>query len=100
MPSHQEEPDCQRTPRAQTRLEVISVASTVVLVKAEMGQALRVAAALRRIRGVSMAHAVTGPHDVIAVAEAKTIEALGQFVVSKIQRTRGVKDTLTCLVVG
>lgn len=79
---------------------VRNMAGAVVLMKAEMGQAIRVAAALRKIRGVTKAHAITGPYDVIAMAEGKTVEALGKFVVSKIQRTRGVKDTLSCLVVG
>lgn len=79
---------------------VVGVASAVVLVKAEMGQAVKVAAALRRVRGVRRAHAITGPYDVIVMADAKTAEELGQFVVAKIQRARGVKDTLTCLVVG
>lgn len=76
------------------------MASAVVLVKAEMGSATQVAAAMRKISGVSRAQAVTGPYDVIAMAEGKTVEELGEFVISKIQQTKGVKDTLTCLVVG
>jgi DNA-binding Lrp family transcriptional regulator len=76
------------------------VASAVVLVKADMGSAVQVASALRKIPGVARAQAVTGPYDVIAMAEGKTVEELGEFVISKIQQTKGVKDTLTCLVVG
>lgn len=79
---------------------VIPVASAVVLIKAEMGQALQVADALRKVSGIKQAHAITGPYDVFAIAEAKSVEDVGKFVVSHIQSTRGVKDSLTCLVVG
>lgn len=88
----------------RTRLEISEgvrfVASAVVLIKAEMGQAITVAEALRKVAGVKQAHAVTGPYDVFAVAEGKTVEDLGKFVVSHIQSTRGVKDSLTCLIVS
>ncbi len=72
----------------------------VILVKAQMGQATKVAAALRRIKGISEAHAVTGPYDAVAMADAKDVGELGRFVVAKVQRVRGVEDTLSCLVVG
>lgn len=72
----------------------------VILVKAQMGQATNVAAALRKIKGVSEAYAVTGPYDAVAITEAKDVGELGRFVLSKMQRSRGVQDTLTCLVVG
>ncbi len=76
------------------------MASAVVLIKAEMGQAIQVAEALRKVSGIKQAHAITGPYDVFAIAEAKSVEDVGKFVVSHIQGTRGVKDSLTCLVVG
>ncbi len=65
-----------------------------------MGEAVRVAEALRKVNGVKQAHAITGPYDVFALAEAKSAEDLGKFIVSHIQTAKGVKDTLTCLVVG
>jgi len=76
------------------------VVRAVILVKAQMGQATNVAAALRKIKGVSDAYAVTGPYDAVAIAEAKDVADLGRFVVSKMQRVRGVGDTVTCLIVG
>ncbi len=79
---------------------VMAMASAVVLVKAEMGESIKVAEALRKVAGVKQAHAITGPYDVFALAEAKSQEDLGKFVISHIQSTKGVKDTLTCLVVG
>lgn len=76
------------------------MASALVLVKSELGQAVKVAEALRKISGVKQAYAITGPYDVFAVAEGKGAEELTQLVISRIQGTHGVKDTLTCLVVG
>ncbi len=76
------------------------MANAVVLVKAEVGEAIKVAEALRKVSGVKQAHAITGPYDVFVLAEGKGLEEIGKFVVSHIQSTKGVKDTLTCLVVG
>ncbi len=76
------------------------MASAVILIKAEMGEAVKVAEALRKVSGVKQAHAITGPYDVFVFTESKSAEDLGKFVVAHIQSTRGVKDSLTCLVVG
>jgi len=76
------------------------MARAVVLIKADMGKAIKVAEALRKVPGVTQAHAITGPYDVFAVAESSSVEDLGKFVVAHIQGTSGVKDSVTCLVVG
>jgi len=49
------------------------------------------------IKGVTSA-AVTGPYDVIAFAEAGSIDQLGKLVVAKIQAVDGVTRPLTCPV--
>ena len=49
-------------------------------------------------KGVSMAHAVTGPHDIIAIAEAPDVTTLGELVVHKIQSVTGVNRSLTSIV--
>jgi hypothetical protein len=49
---------------------------------------------------VSSADTVTGPYDVIARAEAETIDALGRFVVSGVQPIDGVTRTLTSPIVA
>jgi hypothetical protein len=43
--------------------------------------------------------AAGGPYDVIACAEARSIDALGRLVVSRIQAINDVTRTLTCSVV-
>jgi DNA-binding Lrp family transcriptional regulator len=42
---------------------------------------------------------VTGPYDVIARAEATTVDELGKMVVSRVQMIDGITRTLTCPVV-
>ena len=50
--------------------------------------------------GISSADDVTGPYDVIAKAEAETVDELGRMVVSKVQMIDGITRTLTCPVVN
>ncbi|RNI23263.1 Lrp/AsnC family transcriptional regulator [Flexivirga caeni] len=70
-----------------------------ILIQADLGKATAVAAAVREIPGVTSCDDVTGPYDVIARAEAETLDALGSLVVAKIQETAGIMRTLTCTVV-
>jgi DNA-binding Lrp family transcriptional regulator len=69
-----------------------------ILIDTSPGKAREVAAKLRQISGVSVAHAVTGPHDIIAVADAADVTALGEMVVQKIQSVPGVNRSLTSIV--
>ncbi len=46
-----------------------------------------------------MAHAVTGPYDIIAFVEAADVDALGRVVLSKIRTIGGVTKTLTCVTI-
>lgn len=54
---------------------------------------------ISKIEGVKMAHAVTGPFDVIAYAEVANLAALSDLVLAKIQTVEGVEKTQTALVV-
>jgi DNA-binding Lrp family transcriptional regulator len=67
-----------------------------VLVQVKPGASWAVAQAIEEIGGVTEAYAVAGPYDVIARAEADTLEELGRMVVSAIQAVEGVTRTLTC----
>jgi len=73
--------------------------SAVVLLKAAPGHARKAAIAIRKIKGVREVHVVTGPYDIICMTEAGDMASLGDTVITRIQRTAGVADTLTCLVV-
>jgi DNA-binding Lrp family transcriptional regulator len=74
--------------------------SAYILIQTEVGKAATVATQVREVDGVSSADDVTGPYDVIARAEAETVDELGRMVVSKVQMIDGITRTLTCPVVN
>jgi DNA-binding Lrp family transcriptional regulator len=75
------------------------VVTAYILIQTEVGKAAKVAKDILDIAGVQQAQAVTGPYDVIARAEARNIDELGQLVVARVQAVDGITRTLTCPVV-
>jgi DNA-binding Lrp family transcriptional regulator len=73
--------------------------SAYILIQTEVGKAAMVASEVANIDGVVAAEDVTGPYDVIARAEAGSVDELGKMVVSKVQMIDGITRTLTCPVV-
>jgi len=71
-----------------------------VLIQTEVGKAVSVAEAARKVNGVISADDVTGPYDVIVKTEAPTLDELGKMVVSQIQAVEGITRTFTCPVVN
>ena len=69
-----------------------------ILIDTSPGKAKEVASKLRQVHGVSSAHAVTGPHDIIAIVESGDVSSLGELVVQKIQSVTGVNRSLTSIV--
>jgi DNA-binding Lrp family transcriptional regulator len=67
-----------------------------VLIQTEVGVTGRVVMELSGIKGVTEAEGVTGPYDIVARAEANTLDELGKLVVGRIQAVAGVTRTLTC----
>lgn len=74
--------------------------SAYILIQTEVGKAASVATQVREVDGISAADDVTGPYDVIAKADAETVDELGRMVVSKVQMIDGITRTLTCPVVN
>ena len=70
-----------------------------VLIQTDVGRSAQVAEEVGRIEGVIAAHNVTGNYDVIALAEADSVDDLGRLVVNKIQLVHGIARTTTCNVV-
>jgi len=70
-----------------------------VLIQTDVGKAAQVAQQVGAVAGVVVAEGVTGPYDVIARAEAPTMNDLGQLVVRDIQQIEGITRTITCPVV-
>lgn len=69
-----------------------------ILIDTSPGKAKEVALKLRHVPGVSAAHSVTGPHDIIAEIAAPDVSALGELIVQKIQSVVGVNRSLTSIV--
>ena len=70
-----------------------------VLIQTDVGKASQVTQQVSTIDGVVVAEGVTGPYDVIARAEASTMNDLGRMVVRDIQEIEGITRTITCPVV-
>ena len=70
-----------------------------ILIQTEVGKAAQVARDVAEIKGVQQAEDVTGPYDVIARAEARSLDELGRLVVARVQVVDGITRTLTCPVV-
>ena len=70
-----------------------------VLIQTDVGRSAQVAEEVGRIEGVIAAHNVTGNYDVIALAEADSVDDLGRLVVNRIQLVHGIARTTTCNVV-
>jgi DNA-binding Lrp family transcriptional regulator len=69
-----------------------------VLIQAEPGKPVIVAAALRDVPGV-LETSVAGPYDVIARAQVQDIDELAKLGSLPVQALDGVRRTLTCPVV-
>jgi DNA-binding Lrp family transcriptional regulator len=74
--------------------------SAYILIQADVGTAVDVAAAVSAIDLVNTADVAMGPYDVIARAEAPTMDELGQVVVHAVQGIAGVERTLLCPIVN
>lgn len=69
-----------------------------VFIRALKGNAAAAAKGLSRIKNVSSVRVVSGRYDVVALVEAESIEELGNLVLKKIQRVRGVQATETAII--
>ncbi|MDO8885639.1 Lrp/AsnC ligand binding domain-containing protein [Candidatus Oleimmundimicrobium sp.] len=70
-----------------------------ILITAEAGEAGNIVKQAKKIEGVTSIDAVTGPYDAITFVEAPDFNTLGNLVVAKIQKIKGVIRTLTCILV-
>lgn len=73
--------------------------SAYILIQAAVGTAVDVAEAIATLEHVVSAEVAMGPYDVIARAEASTMDELGKAVVHAVQGISGVERTLLCPIV-
>ena len=69
-----------------------------VLVNAELGYETKLADELKGVSGVNDAYTIYGVYDILLKVEAPTMDRLKEFISTKIRRMRGVKSTLTMLI--
>jgi DNA-binding Lrp family transcriptional regulator len=75
------------------------VVRAYILIQNQVGASAEVAREVAQVKGVTSAEVVTGPYDVIALAEARNLDELARLVVGKVQATEGITRTLTCPMV-
>jgi len=74
-------------------------AKAYILIETAVGKNKEVVASLSKLKGIKSVDTVTGPYDVIAVAEAGTLNEIGDLVTGKIHPIAGISRTVTCLAV-
>ena len=74
-------------------------AKAFVLIETAVGRSKEVVTALRTLKGVTSVDTVTGPYDIIAIIEGKTLNDIGDTVTENIHPIPGISRTVTCLVI-
>jgi DNA-binding Lrp family transcriptional regulator len=69
-----------------------------VLIETKVGTAREVAQALAKLPGVKKVDMVTGPYDIVVLAEGSDLDAIGSLITGHIHPITGVARTITCLV--
>lgn len=70
-----------------------------VLIETVGGKSKEVVDALRGVSGIAVADVVTGPYDVIAVAQGNDANSIGRLVLNEVRGIPGITKTMTCLAV-
>ncbi len=75
------------------------MALAIVMINVEVGKENDIFEKLFEIPEVKEVYMVYGVHDIIAVIEAETMDALRSLITEKIRRMDGVKSSMTSIVV-
>jgi len=73
--------------------------SAYVLIRVEADKTKSVFETLAKLNEVKTAHTVTGPFDIILLVEGKTLQELGDMILTKIRGVEGISRTMTCVTV-
>jgi len=68
-----------------------------VAINCATGEALNVYTQLKARPEVASIYLVAGMYDIILLAETATSEALADFIIQEVQKTKGVTHTMTCM---
>ncbi len=75
------------------------MALAIVMVNVEVGKENEIFEKLFELPEVKEVYMVYGVHDIIAVIEADTMDALRSLITEKIRKMDGVKSSMTSIVV-
>ena len=70
-----------------------------VLIETVVGKNKEPVNELTQLEGVKSVDAVTGPHDIIVVAEGGTFNEIGGLIINKSDPIPSISQTVTCLVI-
>lgn len=70
-----------------------------VLIETMGGKSKEVADSLRKVPGITASDVVTGPYDVVLVAQGADANAIGRLVLNEVRGLPGISKTLTLLAV-
>ena len=74
-------------------------AKAFLLIETVVGKNREVVSKIQKLKGIKSAETVTGPYDVIAVIQGKTLNEIGDLVTGKIHPISGITRTVTCLAI-
>ena len=75
-------------------------AKAYLLIEVDAGQLEEVRNALRELPNIRAVDIITGPYDIIAVAEAADQRIIGRMIMDEIHKIIGLKRTITCVTIG
>lgn len=70
-----------------------------VLIETAVGRSKEVIASIQKLEGVKTVDMVTGPYDLIVVAELGDLNSVGELITGRIHPIPGITRTVTCLAV-
>ena len=75
-------------------------ARAYILIETAVGKTHEVADALKTMPTMKAVDTVTGPFDIIVVAEADDLTGIGDLITDGMHNVPGIVKTVTCLSVG
>ena len=75
-------------------------ARAYILIETAVGKTNEVADALKEMSAMKTVDTVTGPFDIIAVAEADDLPGIGNLITEGMHNVPGIVKTVTCLSVA
>jgi len=74
-------------------------AKAFILIETAVGRSKEVIITLRKLEGITSVDTVTGPYDIIAICEGKTLNDIGDTIILGIHPVDGIARTVTCLAI-